>query len=53
MIPLERFSLGVGDRFGRQARAQLSAIKALEARGVRVAPVWNKSFRNLSSWSHD
>jgi hypothetical protein len=48
MIPLERFSLGVGDRFGRQARAQLRAIKALEARGVRVAPVWNKSFREHS-----
>lgn len=42
---LPRFSLGVGDRFAHQAKAQLAAcIKAAEA-GVEVVPVWNKSNR--------
>jgi hypothetical protein len=42
---LPRFSIGVGDRFAHQAKAQLSAcIKAAEA-GVDVVPVWNKSNR--------
>lgn len=42
---LNRYSIGVGDRFAHQARAQLEAcIKTLEA-GVLVTPVWNKSNR--------
>ena len=42
---LPRFSIGVGDRFGMQAKAQLQAcILALDA-GVEVVPVWNKSNR--------
>jgi tagaturonate epimerase len=42
---LSRFSIGVGDRFAHQARAQLRAcVQAAEA-GVRVVPVWNKSNR--------
>ncbi|MBS1823055.1 MAG: hypothetical protein JST61_13965 [Acidobacteria bacterium] len=42
---LSRFSIGVGDRFAHQAKAQLAACaKALEA-GVEVSPVWNKSNR--------
>ena len=42
---IERFSLGMGDRFGRQGKAQLQAIvNALEA-GIEVTPVWNKSNR--------
>lgn len=47
MQPLElgRFSLGVGDRFGRQAAAQLRACQAARAAGVQVIPVWNKSNR--------
>ena len=45
MISLDKFSIGIGDRFGHQARAQLRAIKALEAQGVHVTPVWNKSNR--------
>ncbi len=44
-IELPRFSVGVGDRFAHQAKAQLAAcIKAAEA-GVDVVPVWNKSNR--------
>jgi hypothetical protein len=42
---LPKYSVGTGDRFTHQAKAQLQAcIKALEA-GVEVVPVWNKSNR--------
>jgi hypothetical protein len=38
--------MGVGDRFGRQGRAQLEAFRLLAANeGVTVSPVWNKSNR--------
>ncbi len=44
-LELPRFSVGVGDRFAHQAKAQLQAcILAAEA-GVEVVPVWNKSNR--------
>ncbi len=44
-LQLPRFSIGVGDRFAHQAKAQLQACQlALEA-GVEVVPVWNKSNR--------
>lgn len=45
MLRLEKYSIGVGDRFGRQARAQLRACEQIRADGVSVAPVWNKSNR--------
>jgi hypothetical protein len=42
---LGKFSIGVGDRFAHQARAQLRAcVLAVEA-GAVVTPVWNKSNR--------
>lgn len=47
-MELAKYSIGVGDRFGHQARAQLKAIIAARANGVAVAPVWNKSFREHS-----
>jgi hypothetical protein len=40
-----KFSLGVGDRFGREAGAQLQACILAAERGVAVTPVWNKSNR--------
>lgn len=44
-LTLPKFSIGVGDRFAHQAKAQLAAcIKAQQA-GVEVVPVWNKSNR--------
>jgi hypothetical protein len=44
-LTLPKFSIGVGDRFAHQAKAQLAAcIKAADA-GVEVVPVWNKSNR--------
>jgi hypothetical protein len=42
---LGRFSLGVGDRFGHQAKAQLAACQKAASFGVAVVPVWNKSNR--------
>src|ERR1035437_8265220 len=45
MLTLETFSLGVGDRFAHQAKAQLQACVMAAARGVTVIPVWNKSNR--------
>jgi tagaturonate epimerase len=45
ILKLGKYSVGTGDRFAHQAKAQLQAcIKALDA-GVEVVPVWNKSNR--------
>ena len=44
-LELPRFSIGVGDRFAHQAKAQLQACILAGAAGVEVAPVWNKSNR--------
>jgi hypothetical protein len=44
-LKLGKYSVGTGDRFAHQAKAQLQAcIEALE-NGVEVVPVWNKSNR--------
>jgi hypothetical protein len=44
-LELPKYSIGVGDRFAHQAKAQLAAcMKAADA-GVEVVPVWNKSNR--------
>jgi hypothetical protein len=40
-----RFSLGTGDRFGRQAGAQLAAVAEAKKLGVDIDIVWNKSNR--------
>jgi len=45
VLTLTRFSFGVGDRFGQQAKAQLQAFIRLANQGVEVSPVWNKSNR--------
>ncbi len=45
MLTLERYSLGVGDRFAQQAEAQLRAFILAAEKGVDIAPVWNKSDR--------
>ena len=43
--PLEKFSIGVGDRFAHQAKAQLRAFQLIAQDGADVVPVWNKSNR--------
>lgn len=42
---LDKFSFGVGDRFGREGKAQLRAIQEINRLGFPVVPVWNKSNR--------
>jgi hypothetical protein len=45
MTSLDKFSIGVGDRFAHQAKAQLQACILACNAGVEVIPVWNKSNR--------
>jgi len=40
-----KYSFGIGDRFARQARAQLQACLLANQSGIEVIPVWNKSNR--------
>ncbi|NLT75823.1 MAG: hypothetical protein GXX98_04815 [Planctomycetes bacterium] len=42
---LGKYSLGIGDRFGRQGKAQLAALLKAKEAGIEVTPVWNKSSR--------
>ena len=44
-MKLAKYSVGTGDRFAHQAKAQLQACMQALARGVEVVPVWNKSNR--------
>src|SRR5947209_20155176 len=44
-LELEKYSVGVGDRFAHQAEAQLAACILAGQAGMRVIPVWNKSQR--------
>jgi hypothetical protein len=45
VLTLAKYSIGVGDRFAHQAKAQLRACVLAAERGVEVIPVWNKSNR--------
>ncbi len=42
---LGKYSFGIGDRFGREGDALLSAVMQADKAGVEVTPVWNKSHR--------
>ena len=42
---LDKYSLGTGDRFAHQAKAQLQACVQALSMGIEVVPVWNKSNR--------
>ena len=48
MLKLEKYTIGVGDRFAHQAKAQLQACVQLAGDGIEVVPVWNKSNREHS-----
>ncbi len=39
------YSIGTGDRFGRQGKAQLAAVLKAARNGLDLAIVWNKSHR--------
>jgi len=45
MKKIGKYSFGTGDRFGKQGKAQLEAIRDAGDLGVEIIPVWNKSFR--------
>jgi hypothetical protein len=42
---LGKYSFGVGDRFGKQGKAQLAAMIEAGKAGIKITPVWNKSHR--------
>jgi hypothetical protein len=44
-LKLSKYSVGIGDRFAHQAKAQLQACMKALASGIEVVPVWNKSNR--------
>jgi hypothetical protein len=44
-MELGKYSIGIGDRFGRQGQAQLRALLAAREAGIEATPVWNKSAR--------
>src|SRR3979411_2453280 len=45
MTTIEKYSIGVGDRFAHQARGPLRACQLAAGAGMEVIPVWNKSNR--------
>jgi len=45
MKVLKRFSVGTGDRFGREGWAQIRAFQMLARKGVEASIAWNKSNR--------
>ena len=42
---IEPFTIGIGDRFGKEGVAQLTAFVRAEREGIHAVPVWNKSNR--------
>lgn len=44
-MKLGKYSIGVGDRFTYQGKAQLRAIMRANETGLNITPVWNKSNR--------
>jgi tagaturonate epimerase len=47
-MKIEKYSIGIGDRFGKEGPAQLRALQKADENGVAVVPVWNKSYREHS-----
>ena len=55
-MQLSKYSIGVGDRFGRQGKAQLAALIKAKENDVDITPVWNKSHREheiIGTHPHD
>jgi hypothetical protein len=42
---LEKYTIGTGDRFAHQGKAQLCAVQTAAQNGLKICPVWNKSNR--------
>jgi hypothetical protein len=47
-LTLGKYSVGIGDRFAHQGKAQLQACALALQNGIEVIPVWNKSNREHS-----
>ena len=47
-LKLGKYSIGTGDRFAHQAKAQLQACVDAMEHGLEIIPVWNKSNREHS-----
>ena len=47
-MKIEKYSIGIGDRFGREGVPQLRALQKANAGRTPLVPVWNKSFREHS-----
>ncbi|MBN2029917.1 hypothetical protein JW824_06685 [bacterium] len=45
MKKLGKYSIGIGDRFACQGKAQLQAVIKTQEWGIDITPVWNKSYR--------
>jgi len=45
MINLDKYSIGIGDRFAHEGVAQLRALEKAMKFGLDIVPVWNKSNR--------
>lgn len=45
MKTLSKYSVGAGDRFGKEGSAQIRAFQLLKEKGVEASIVWNKSNR--------
>src|SRR2546423_8993328 len=45
LLKLQKNSIGIGDRFAREAKPQLRACILAEQQGLAIIPVWNKSNR--------
>ncbi len=44
-MKLEKYTMGIGDRFGLEGEAQLLAFRKAADAGFDITPVWNKSNR--------
>jgi len=47
-MKIQKYTLGMGDRFAHQGKAQLQSVVNGQAAGIDVYPTWNKSFREHS-----
>ena len=45
---IKKFTIGMGDRFAHQGKAQLQAVVSAQESGIDIYPTWNKSFREHS-----
>lgn len=45
---MEKYSIGIGDRYGHEGAAQLKALVCAKEKGTSIVPVWNKSKREHS-----